>query len=721
MSKNISRRDFLKGSATGVLGIAAASLLSGCTSQETKSDDAIQWDYEADVVVVGAGGAGLPAALKAMEDGSSVILVEANWDVGGHAAVSEGNLHFGGGTAIQKKFGIEDSADQYYYDHTVGAPKGARWNDRDYVRAIADNMVACYDMCMTNGLKETDEAPIHRNYYFDDPTKTEVESVARQTNTDMITDGWENFYTGTSAAGIGVTRPLEKSLRDKGAQFLMNYHMDHIYRDSNNTGRVLGIVASYSPTILPDETEPLTSFFSEGNIESTKETVNVKANKGVIIATGGSIGNENFRKMVDPRLGPEFDGLAGMPFSDQDASGEIAAMEIGASLGVMAGYAPDDGGWVTAPNRFGARYGYGGGFNENSKVWKLVGARGVSKDFDSCIIVNMLGQRCGNEDLYKTNKYTNFRFEYFQTAFSSVVIDPKGDGNARRYGGPIWAIVDQDTVEANDWNMDSCDYANGYAFKADTLGELAQKVVNKYYENIKMDPAILVKTVADYNSYVENGEDKEWGRTSLKKKIQKGPFYALWAVPNLHDTLSGLRVNSDMQCVDIHGELIPGLFCVGESAAGMRVHGLGRVMVSGYIAGRSAASIDADGNVTVHSLASTEVVANELQEFDPSMEEELIGSTVTETGNANGKYTGASENGMNGAVQVEITVEEGKMTNIEILKQNETETIGVPAFDTLIKDALSKQSAEVDTVAGATVTSDAFKEALKMAMGKAGL
>ncbi len=61
------------------------------------------WDLEADVIIIGSGAAGLPAAIKAVDDGASVIVVEANYDVGGHAIISGGHMALGGGTSAQKK------------------------------------------------------------------------------------------------------------------------------------------------------------------------------------------------------------------------------------------------------------------------------------------------------------------------------------------------------------------------------------------------------------------------------------------------------------------------------------------------------------------------------------------------------------------------------------------------------------------------------------------
>ena len=784
--KKISRRDFLKGSAIGVAGVVATGLL-GCSSAddadaasseadsaeepeeaeaaaeeseeesaaaaESASDEgSIAWDYEADVVVIGAGGAGLPAALKAMEDGASVLIVEANYDCGGHAAVSEGQLHSGGKTSSQKEWNVTDSADLYYYDHTRGSSLDSRFNDRDYTRSVANSMAEAYEFVLDKGIIVQDIEPMVRSFYRDGGYDSD--GIARMTYVDATK--WVNDITGRQNNGIGVTRPLEESLRESGCQFLMNYHMDKIYREEPMSGKVLGVQATYTPHIMPDETEPLESYFSEGNIESTQESLNIKANKAVIIATGGSIGNQNFRTMIDPRLGPEFDGLAGMPFSDQDGSGELAAMKIGAAMGCLAGYEVDMGAAIVPAARMGCQYGYGNGFTEDSKVWKLFRSRGISPDMESMIVVNMLGQRCGNEDLITDARSLPKSYDYFATALCSVFIDEDGDGNAECYGGPLWAIFDQAAADRNDWDMDTAvDYEYGYAFKADTIEELAEAVINKYYEDIKMDPEILAETVSRYNSFVDSGVDEDWGKTNIPYKIETAPFYCVWATPNLHDTLAGLRTDAKMQVIDLDGELIPNLFCAGESSGGMHVHGLGRVITSGYIAGRSAASVDDDGYAT----ASTELDSayagdetNDLTKTDKSSyfdyrggsiatmtnsakQEELAAlgiataattaeteeETEEETETADNVFTGTSDEGMGGAIQVQITVEDGKMTDIEIVKHNETVGIGDVALDELVEEALEKQSADIDSVTGASITSEAFKEALGKAMSKAGL
>lgn len=732
-----------------VVALTAMQLVAKADTEE------IKWDYEADVVVVGAGASGLPAALKAMEDGSTVMLVEANFDVGGHVAVSEGQFHSGANTVDQQKWKIEDSADLYYYDHTRGSSINSRYNDKEYVRSIANAMNETYSFMLAKGIKVLDVEPMVRAYYRDGGN--DGDSVGRMTYVDAA--GWENIYTGTAAAGIAVTRPLEKTLRETGAKFLLNYHMDKIYRENHNSGKVLGIQASYSPTILPGESKPLASLMSDGNISETKELVNVRAKKAVIICTGGSTGNVRFRTMLDPRLGREYDGLGGMPFSDQDASGEYAAMEIGAALGGLGNYVDVVGANITAPARFGCQYGYGRGWTPKSVIWPLVRANGIVPDYSSLAIVNMLGERIGNEDEYAMAQMNTDRGNFFNQALTGTFVDPDGDGNAECYGGPLWAIFDQAAVDRNEWRVDDegvLDYANGYAFKADTLEELASKIVNKYYENIKMDPKKLAETIKRYNEFVKNGIDEDWGRTqTLQNTIEKGPFYALWCTPSMHDTLAGLRVNGNMQVMDIHGEPIPNLFCAGESSGGMRVHGLGRVMTSGFVAGRAAASVDENGFATASTALNPDFAGPETNHKTKTNKAEYFNyrglqqKTMThsekeaeiakwkETGEVmplqekdkypgvdekkNNVFKGQSNNAFAGQLQLEITVEDGKITKIDIVKHGETKGIGADALDKLVEAAIEKQSSELDVVAGATVSSKAFMEALDKAMVQAGL
>ena len=77
--------------------------------------------------------------------------------------------------------------------------------------------------------------------------------------------------------------------------------------------------------------------------------------------------------------------------------------------------------------------------------------------------------------------------------------------------------------------------------------------------------------------------------------------------------------------------------------------------------------------------------------------------------------------GMGGSVKVKITVENGKMTKIEVIEQNETVGIADNAHSQLPAAMLEAQSADVDSVTGATITSNALKAAVKDAMAKAGL
>jgi hypothetical protein len=128
-----------------------------------------------------------------------------------------------------------------------------------------------------------------------------------------------------------MMRSLEIAARRCGVEILLEHRMTRIYRQAPHAGPVLGIAVDRK---------------SAGPID-------IRARKAVIIGTGGSTGNVNFRRMFDPRLTEEYCGLAGMPWSDQDASGELTAMAIGAALWGLYNQVGEFGSNVTKPNFIG--------------------------------------------------------------------------------------------------------------------------------------------------------------------------------------------------------------------------------------------------------------------------------------------------------------------------------------------------------------------------------
>ena len=305
-----SRRGLFLNTAAASAGVAAGTLAEPSRGRSA----APPWGREADVVVVGAGATGLTAAIVAREAGASVIVVEAQPHIGGHAITSGGNVPLGGGTSAQKKHGIEDSPDLLFRDLTdwsVVEPNGFpdyRYNDREIIRAFADNSAATYQWLVAHGVIFIDKPPDGAG------GRAVGNSVPREMHVAVM--DWPMVQTGkpaelgsqaTLSSGNGLMRPLDAAAREIGVVILTRYRMVSLLRQDG--GRVMGVEL----------------------VNNGAKRI-IGARKAVIIATGGSSGNVNFRRMADPRLTEEYCGLAGMPWSDQDASGEIAAMAVGASL-----------------------------------------------------------------------------------------------------------------------------------------------------------------------------------------------------------------------------------------------------------------------------------------------------------------------------------------------------------------------------------------------------
>ena len=587
--KNFSRRDFVKTTAAS-LGVTALTGVGAIPADAAQAGALVpkHWDHEADVVVIGAGATGLPAAIEAIENGASVIVVDVNTDVGGHAIVSGGNIALGGGTTRQEKYGVKDSPDLLFSDLTdwsVVEPNGFpdyRYNDKEIIRAFADNSALTCEWLMKHGVVFVEKTPDNAGAH------ATGNSAPRENHAAPMQ--WPQMQTGvpiapekqtTTSAGIGFVRPMEASARKLGAQILLQHRMTCIVRENQTAGRVLGITAT-----------------------NNGKTLNIRAKKGVIIGTGGHSSNVNFRRIFDPRLTEEYQ-VMGEAYSTRDASGELAAMAIGASLWGAYNQTGEFGEALSKAGRIGSREGYSNlAWMPASPVFSRAGSTGLLvRDWQDVILVNQAGLRFFDETKgqYPTaNNYGAIK-PYIPDSYlnaANIKWDPQnflnaalaGTGEATNGGGPIWAIFDSDAAKREGWNTapPDVDTASGFFFSGNTIEELARNIVNKYQRK-PMPPGVLQDTVTKYNSYVDAGKDPDFGKSAPKYKIQTAPFYAGWSTPVVHDSRAGLRINPKCEVVDLNGNVIPGLYCGGESAGGFSIHGIARCAVQGRIAGREAA------------------------------------------------------------------------------------------------------------------------------------
>jgi len=213
-----------------------------------------KWDYEADVIIVGAGTAGLPAAVVAAEAGANVAILELmSYCASSLALVNVGPAF--AGTDVQKEQGVDDSPEQYYKDG-VELAKGVP----EMWRVYTDNQLDTYYWCKKIGVKFGE--------LFAPPAHTRKR--------------------GFFVKGSDMLRVLEKTAKEKGVEILFLHRAIRLITDPQ-TGRVLGLKV---------------------RLKDSKEEKNFKAKRAVIITSGGFGRN---REMVE-EYGPEFvDWVPTMP------------------------------------------------------------------------------------------------------------------------------------------------------------------------------------------------------------------------------------------------------------------------------------------------------------------------------------------------------------------------------------------------------------------------
>ncbi len=239
---------------------------------------------------------------------------------------------------------------------------------------------------------------------------------------------------------------------------------------------------------------------------------------------------------------------------------------------------------------------------------------------------------------------------------------------------------------------------------------------------IEADEATLAKTIEDFGRFAEQGEDFTCGRDPETMRAFDGKAYYAMRVKNaLLNTQGGPERNGNAEVLDLDGNPIPHLYSAGEMGGFTTCMYQGGANTSecyifGHIAGVNAAQAK-------DSLPAYE--AAEFVESDPAglgAENDLV-LTEDESGvGPDGMLTGSSNSGMGGKVSVTVTLnDEGKISKVEVTRESETEGIGSKAIEALPAEFVGCLTAEeidaVDAVSGATVTSNALKEAVKAAMG----
>lgn len=331
----ISRKTLLKGAGSAAL---AAMTMAAVPAFADEVND-VQWTHEADVVVVGMGGAGDAAAVAALENGASVVVLEKSEQGGGCTRVCGGLIYMGGGTELQKKFGIEDTTEDMKAYVTAAAGPTA---DPELLDIYCANSVELYDWLVAHGVTfdgtyddgHLVSAPAGISLtYSGNERSGQYTPVAKAAPRGHTPDG------GGAAVCDALTAIIEG---DGNATVLYSTPATELVTDAD--GAVVGVKATDA----------------DGN------EVAVKANKGVVLSAGAFTYNDAM--------------LA-------DYAGEALAM------GGRTGLPCDAGDGIQMGMRVGAATKSMGLLNDSQFLY-LYG------DLPKGVMVNWAGQRFASEDWY---------------------------------------------------------------------------------------------------------------------------------------------------------------------------------------------------------------------------------------------------------------------------------------------------------------------------------
>ncbi|TWH58312.1 LOW QUALITY PROTEIN: 3-oxo-5alpha-steroid 4-dehydrogenase [Desulfitobacterium sp. LBE] len=303
-SKGISRKDFIKGAAFGIAGIATMGL-AGCSTDAAKNNppapapaEGIAWDHETDVVVVGFGGSGGAAAWEAGNAGSEVIILELAKGAGGSTNICGGLVTIGGGNALQKAAGFEDSPENFYNYLTAALGTGA---DEEQCRIFAEQSPAMYTWLTEKiGVKFN---PGVNPLWPDTPNPTagltctgdEYHMDYAAVSKAVHRTGWVDSETRPGGRdGSGFFQPLLRAVEALPQVKIMYETAGEQLIYDHDQKRVLGIKAK------------------QGD-----KTLSIKARKAVVLTAGGFAKNEDMVRTYCPA----FNGVLALGTAGDNGAG----------------------------------------------------------------------------------------------------------------------------------------------------------------------------------------------------------------------------------------------------------------------------------------------------------------------------------------------------------------------------------------------------------------
>jgi 3-oxosteroid 1-dehydrogenase len=554
-----------------------------------------------DVVVVGAGGAGMSAALAAGRNGLDTLLIEKSSYFGGSTARSGGGVWIPGNYALEAAGQVDPGdrdAAKLYLDSIVGdvVPKVRRdtYLDRgpEVMDFIRDNTrvrfqwvpeYADYLPEQPGGRprgRSVEPVPMDARFLGEEIerlhppyTKAPANLIVTQADFRKLSLGlrtWRGpvtmlkvmvkrmiaMLTGKKmyAMGNAIAIGLRQGLADAGVPVVYDTALaDLVVED----GRVVGVVVEVST----------------GSTTEAPVRREVRARKGVILGSGGFEHSQELREKFLPHP-TSHDWSTGAP--SNTGAGLLAGTAAGAATDLL-----DDAWWgptIPLPGR----------------AWFCLAERNLP----GSIIVNAAGQRYMNEAL----PYVEATHEIYQGEATGVGHVPSQmifDQTYRnRY---LFAGIAGRQPFPGRW------YKEGVVKKADTLEELAEK--------IGVPAASLTATVERFNGFARSGVDEDFhrGESAYDKyysdptvkpncslaPIEKGPFYAVTIVPGDLGTKGGLVTDERARVLREDGSVVPGLYAAGNVSSAVMGNTypgpggtIGPALVFGYLAAKDISNAD---------------------------------------------------------------------------------------------------------------------------------